>query len=136
MKFSEIDAPDAETPGLFFEFRDDVTRYCSDLPKGVAQVWARYVVKSGEATFCCSISPSSFAAAIGVHCELAPGLFSDNADLEKMADWEIEAGVYDDDCYFPFLIHAAEKVDRMSPLYEAETWEEAIEAAQANPHFC
>lgn len=147
MKFNQI-AP-ADTQGEFFEFREDVTRYCTEIPKGVARVWSRYVVKSGEATFCCSLTPSSFAAAVGVHCELAPGAISDDADLEKIADWEMEAGAHGDDAsrgsqvnrcqpaaYFPFLIHSAEKADRMSPLYEAETWADAIEAAHANPHFC
>lgn len=134
MKFNQIDP--ADTQGEFFEFREDVTRYCTEIPKGVARVWSRYVVKSGEATFCCSLTPSSFAAAVGVHCELAPGAISDDADLEKIADWEMEAGAHGDDAYFPFLIHAAEKADRMSPTYEAETWADAIEAAHANPHFC
>lgn len=121
--------------GRFFEIRVDVTAHCSGLPPAAGRVFDRYVIRQGEATHCCELRPSSFAAWSNTYCEYAEGVDpGDEAAVSPVWDWEAEARRYGEDAYFRFTSHDPNNPNH-GPLFEAETWEEAMEAASANPHF-
>ena len=46
-----------------YTFANDVTNLCSDLPEWVESVWGLYAFRSGERTYVCSMSPSSYCHA-------------------------------------------------------------------------
>lgn len=121
--------------GRYFELRLDVTDHCTGLPAAAGRVYDRFVVKAGEATHCCELRPSSFAAWVTTFCEYAEGVDpGDEAAVSPVWDWEAEARRCGEDAYFPFIAHDPGNPDH-GPLFEAETWDEATEAASTDPFF-
>ncbi|MEL7464847.1 MAG: hypothetical protein AAFN79_12310 [Pseudomonadota bacterium] len=119
----------------FFEIRLDVTAHCSALPLAAGRVFDRFVVKAGEATHCCELRPSSFAAWVATFCEYAEGVDPmDERAVAPVWEWEAEARRYGEDAYFQFIAHDPTNPNH-GPLFEAETWAEAEEAASCDPHF-
>lgn len=127
----------------FFELKRDVTEYCSDIPKGIAKVWEVGLIKQGEATYCCSLRPSSWFE-----------VFDHYLELEEGVEWADEMDNYEDDLrvyvmesstYIPYTEYNP-KDENQGNLFEIddddgyiegyELWQEAIESIAGNPTFC
>lgn len=136
-----------------FKFRlvsRDETPYFTDLPAGVEKVYGIYLVREGERTHVCSLTPSSYAVPID---KVADHTLEEGELLDRVEEFLSEASALEESgTYFGYidfetttLPHSEAfviEVEREEPeqpgSYERamdQAWEEAIEYAHANPPY-
>lgn len=126
----------------FFELKRDVTEHCNGIPKGVAKVWEVGLIKQGEATYCCSITPSSWFDVFDHYLEL-----EDDAEWTEDINeyyWDLGTYNFESSCYIPYTEHNPEdenqgdlfEIDDEETVGDWTEWQEAIEYIAGNPTFC
>lgn len=138
---------------LEFKFRlvsVDETAYCTDLPEGVEKIYGIYLVREGERTHVCSLTPSSYAVPIE---KVADPMPEDQELWDQVEGFLLEASAQEESgTYFgyidfetttmphseAFVIEVEREVPEQPDSYERavdQAWEEAIEYAHANPPY-
>lgn len=136
-----------------FKFRlvsRDETAYFTDLPEGVEKIYGIYLVREGERTHMCSLTPSSYAVPIK---KAATPTLEEGELLDKVEEFLSEASAQEESgTYFgyidfetttlphseAFVIEVEREVPEQPGSYERamdQAWEEAIEYAHANPPY-
>lgn len=109
----------------------DVTRFCMGVPEGYA-VKEKGLVVDGEATYCCSLTPSAFVAVLRYDLERIDGAWPDD-EVEREKLYEYEDLLNEEiECYYLDYRQAME-----APLeeFEYESLDEAEEYHRCNHNF-
>lgn len=136
-----------------FKFRlvsRDETAYFTDLPEGVEKIYGNYLVREGERTHMCSLTPSSYAVPID---KVADHTLEEGELLDRVEEFLLEASALEESgTYFGYIdfetttmphseafeIEVEREVPEQPDSYERaleQAWEEAIEYAHANPPY-
>ena len=136
-----------------FKFRlvsRDETAYFADLPEGVEKIYGIYLVREGERTHMCSLTPSSYAVPIEKAADPMPEdqeLWDQVEEFRLEASAQEESGTYFEYIDFEtttmphseaFVIEVEREEPEQPDSYERamdQAWEEAIEYAHANPPY-
>lgn len=124
-------------PGTFRLVAVDETGYCNerilrdltDPDGGAVTVYGIYLVKEGEATHVCSLTPSSYAEIVDY--AVCGASMADDAAIEAADDFRMsclndsEPGTY-------FAFEFWQRHPHSAP-FEADDWEDAREHANTNP---
>lgn len=136
-----------------FKFRlvsVDETAYYTDPPAGVEKIYGIYLVREGERTHMCSLTPSSYAVPIK---KVSTPTLEEGELLDEVEEFLSEASAQEESgTYFghidfetttlphseAFVIEVEREVPEQPDSYERamdQAWEEAIEYAHANPPY-
>ena len=136
-----------------FKFRlvsVDETSYYTGPPAGVEKIYGIYLVREGERTHMCSLTPSSYAVPIK---KVSAPTLEEGEPLDEVEEFLSEASAQEESgTYFgyidfetttlphseAFVIEVEREVPEQPDSYERameQAWEEAIEYAHANPPY-
>jgi len=115
----------------FFTLAIDSTKHWAELPEHATRAFSLYLIMDGEATHCCSMTPSSWGAAL-------PNVFSCpessadalNSFLNFSDGWEYE-GL--EDSYLPFICWNESRIDCSKLIEVSIDLDSAIDESEPLP---